>query len=51
MKYRVNLCITFTVEAEDEAEAENRAYEMLEKELRTPQALYELFGSNVEAIQ
>ena len=50
--FRVNLSATFTVEAEDEVEAENKAYEMLKEELKEGYYdLWNVFGAYVEEVE
>ena len=51
-RYRVVIAVSYDVEAEDELEACDKAYEMLEKEIgeKAADAVLEAFGVNVEEI-
>jgi len=49
MKFKVNLSVTYTIEAESEEEAEEVAYEILERKLQSIHlTLDDIFEANVE---
>jgi len=49
MKFKVNLCVTYVVEADCEEDAIEEAYRLLDRELESPyQSIYDIFGALAE---
>lgn len=52
MKFKVNLCVTYTIEADNEDEAIEEAYRLLDEELESPhQSVYDIFAAHAEPVE